>query len=162
MKPEITTELLAGRVEALPVLAQWFKTEWPAWYGPGGPGDAEQDLLTYANQGSLPVGVVVLYGGELCGVGALKAQSIPSHSHLAPWAAACFVVPRLRGRGIGAVLLSALECEAKSLGYSCIYCATGTAESLLKRGQWSFLEAVTLDGKTVSIYEKALDLLLPS
>lgn len=153
----ITVERLALHPEALPPLAKWFANEWPDWYGPRGKGDVEADLRAFANHGSLPVGVVAFRNGLLCGAGALKAHSIPSHAHLAPWAAAGFVVPALRGQGIGAALLSALEDEARALGYSRIYCGTGSAAALLRRSRWCFLESVELEGKVVDIFEKALN-----
>lgn len=156
MAADITTARLAGHPEALTSLADWFRGEWPGWYGPGGAGCAEEDLLGYAHEGSLPVGFVAFHNGTLCGVAALKAESLPSHSHLTPWAAAGLVAPPLRGQGIGAVLLSALETEAKRLGYSRIYCGTATAASLLLRSQWRFVESVEREGKQVDIYEKAL------
>ena len=152
----ITVSRLIEHPEVLPIVAVWFQSEWPDWYGPGGFGDVKRDVQSFANEGSLPVGVVAFSAGEPCGAAALKAESIPSHTHLAPWAAAGFVVPELRGRGIGALLLSALEAEAKALGYDSIYCGTATANSLLQRSGWRAIDAVQLHGKDVSIYTKAL------
>ena len=152
----ITVSRLIDHSELLPVVAAWFQSEWPDWYGAGGPGDVERDVHSYANEGRLPVGVIAFCAGRPCGAAALKAESIPSHAHLAPWAAAGFVVPELRGRGIGALLLSALEAEAKALAYDRIYCGTATANSLLQRAQWRFIDAVQLHGKQVSIYAKEL------
>ncbi len=156
MPSEITTERLARHPEALPVLATWFESEWPDWYGPGGPGNAEEDLLAYANEGDLPMGIAAFQNGLLCGVAALKAVSIPSHLHLSPWAAAGFVIPSLRGQGIGAALLTALESEARALGYSHLYCGTATAASLLLRLRWHLIEFVEREGQKIGLYGKAL------
>jgi hypothetical protein len=52
---------LADHPEAIPVIRRWFEVEWPAYYGPGGPGDAEQDLWAYSNRGQLPVGLIAFY-----------------------------------------------------------------------------------------------------
>jgi len=152
----ITVERLSLHPEAVPALAEWFRSEWPDWYGPTGKGDVEADLRAFADPGSLPVGVVAFRDGVLCGAAALKAHSIPSHAHLAPWAAAGFVVPRLRNQGVGAALLSALEDEARALGYSHIYCGTGSAASLLRRSGWNFIDSVELEGNAVDVYEKSL------
>ena len=122
------------------MLQLWFETEWPSYYGTRGPGDARLDLQAFANRGSLPVGVVAFRGGEVCGVAALKAESISSHRHLSPWAAAGLVPPSERGQGIGAQLLAALEREARNLGFQHIYCGTSTAESLLQRSGWQLIE----------------------
>lgn len=139
-------------------LAAGFEAEWPSWYGPGGQGDAQADLLAFANRaGALPVGVVALgRGDQPLGVAALKATSIPSHSHLSPWAAAGYVVPAWRRQGIGALLLEALLSEAARLGYRAVYCATSTSESLLVRQGWSLMESVLHEGHPVQVFRRAL------
>ena len=156
MDESISIEPLDAHHDLLPLLQTWFETEWPSYYGPNGPGDAEFDLRAFANRGSLPVGVVAFRNGSVCGVAALKAESIASHRHLVPWAAAGLVVPSLRGRGIGAHLLAALECAARELGYEFIYCATSTAQSLLERCGWQLLEHVNHEGERLGVYRKAL------
>jgi GNAT superfamily N-acetyltransferase len=135
-------------------LARLFEQEWPEWYGASRRGDAMQDLSAFANpEGVLPVGVVALSeAGQPCGVAALKASSIAEYSHLSPWAAAGFVLPRLRGQGIGASLLSALLVEANRLGYSSVYCATSTAKSLLHRVGWQFVEQTVHDEKPMFLF----------
>ncbi len=152
----VVIEPLALHPEALPVLRQWFEEEWASYYGPDGPGDAQRDLMAYANRGSLPVGVVAFRDGVLCGIAALKADSIASHRHLAPWAAAGLVKASERGQGIGAQLLAALEQEARNLGFDQIYCGTSTAESLLTRCGWQLHEHILHEGEGLGIYRKAL------
>jgi len=153
---EVLIEPLALHPEVLPVLQQWFETEWSSYYGPGGPGDAQRDLQAYANRGSLPVGVVAFREGRVCGIAALKAESIASHRHLSPWAAAGLVAPSERGQGIGARLIAALEQEARSLGFQSIYCGTSTAESLLVRCGWQLHERILHEGEPLGIYRKDL------
>lgn len=143
--------------DALPQLATWFESEWPDWYGGSGPGDALADLRNFASGDSLPRGVVAVMGGEIVGIGALKEESIPSHRHLGPWAAAGYVRPELRGRGIGAALLRALEDQARAMGFSHIYCATATAETLMHRSGWDVLEKVPHDGEILTVFSKALE-----
>jgi GNAT superfamily N-acetyltransferase len=90
------------------------------------------------------------------GCAALKAESLPTHRHLTPWAAAGFVLPAERGRGIGARLLLALEHEARQLGYRRIHCGTATAESPPRRCGWRLAERIDHDGIDLGIYDKAL------
>ena len=156
MSIEVRISRLLAHPEALPLVAEWFRAEWPGWYGVGGAGDVDNDLQSFSNEGSLPVGIIAFANDVPCGVAALKAESIPSHAHLGPWAAAGFVLPALRGQGIGAKLLAALEVQAKALGFPSIYCGTATANSLLRRAEWHVIDRVHLHGKEVSVYERAL------
>lgn len=156
MRTRLRIAHLADHPEAIPVMRRWFDVEWAAYYGPGGPGDAEQDLRAYASRGKLPVGLIAWYDDALCGIAALKAHSLSTHTHLSPWAAAGFVLPPFRGRGIGSSLVGALTEVARGFGYSTMYCATSTAMGVLERDGWQLMERVRYDGEAVSIYQKAL------
>ncbi|MFP5356432.1 MAG: GNAT family N-acetyltransferase [Gemmatimonadota bacterium] len=146
---------LASHRNLVPLLAAWFIAEWPEWYGPGGRGDALADLTSFAASAStLPVGLVALVENEPVGVAALKPESLPSHRHLGPWAAAGFVLPTYRGTGIGGSLLDALVARAGELGYPRVYCGTATATSLLRRSGWSELEFVRHEGEDLVIFAK--------
>ncbi len=147
---------LADHPEMIPTLTEWFEIEWPSYYGPDRPGDAQQDLRSYANRDRLPVALLAFIGDELCGIAALKAESLTTHRHLCPWAAAGLVSRPHRRKGIGAHLLSALEQVARAFGYAHIYCGTSTALSLLDRAGWQFMGRVSDHGDEVSIYQKEL------
>jgi GNAT superfamily N-acetyltransferase len=151
-----TVKPLAQHPDLIPLLAEWFVSEWPNWYGPDGPGNVGEDLATFAaSETALPVGMVVFEGQVPIGAGALKAQSIPSHSHLSPWAAAGYVLPSCRGRGAGAVLLQGMVAKAQALGYKYLYCGTSTAESLLTRSGWLPLDTTSLEGKPLTVFRSA-------
>jgi len=153
---EVLVEPLALHVAALPELCRLFEAEWPAWYGAGGRGDAAADLAAYASSAGLPFGVVALQDGAVCGMAALKAESIASHRHLSPWAAAGLVKASLRGRGIGTALLVALEEQARSQGYRAIHCATSTSESLLQRRGYRLVERVAEGSQDLGVYQRDL------
>jgi GNAT superfamily N-acetyltransferase len=156
MRNEIRVDRLANHPECLPLIRQWFEDEWPSYYGPNGQGDAAFDVRSYASDSTLPVGIVAFRDGELCGVAALKADSVSTRSDLTPWAGAGFVLPSLRRRGIGARLLGGVEQLARELGFARIYCATSTSASLLERNAWRFMERISHVGELLAIYEKAL------
>ena len=151
----IVVAALARHPEQLPLLARWMVEEWPQWYGAGGRGDAAVDLHAFAaSESALPVGVIAFDGSVPVGMAALKSQSLPSHSHLSPWAAAGLVVPARRAQGIGARLLDALVDRAHGLGHAQIFCATATAASLLRRGGWLLREAVTFEGQALQVFAR--------
>jgi GNAT superfamily N-acetyltransferase len=146
--------------ERLPLVAGWFMAEWPAWYGAGGAGDVHADLAAFsASESALPVGLLAFIDGQAVGTGALKRESIASHAHLSPWAAAGFVLPHWRRRGIGAVLLQALQDQARAMGHPRVYCATSTSVRLLERCGWEPLETVLHEGGPLVIFRSGrLDL----
>jgi GNAT superfamily N-acetyltransferase len=142
--------------DLVPVLSSWFVEEWPEWYGLGGRGNAVEDLTDFArSESELPVGFIALEKNVPVGVMALKAESLPTHRHLCPWAAAALVLPSHRGKGIGARLLGVLVEQAGAMGYPRVYCGTATAVSLLRRSGWSELEAIEHEGELVVIFSKA-------
>lgn len=149
-------EPLALHPKLIPELEALFELEWPDYYGAAGRGNAREDLQAYANLSGLPFGVVALRDGSVCGVAALKADSIAARTDLSPWAAAGLVRRDLRGQGIGEQLVAALERQAKAMGFRRIYCGTNTAESLLRRTGWRLLERIDHDGEVLAIYDKAL------
>jgi hypothetical protein len=102
MSPDVRIGYLVDHPEALPTLERLFQSEWAAYYGAAGPGNAHQDLVAYSNRGQLPIGLVAFLGAEPCGVAALKADSISSHKHLTPWIGGGMVAPQFRRHGIAA------------------------------------------------------------
>lgn len=143
----------ARRCDCIDAVRGWFVAEWPAWYGPGGPGDIDRDLQAFsASESVLPVGMLVFERGQVVGAAALKHESIPSHSHLGPWAAAGYVLPTHRGRGIGGFLLASLVDKARALGHANVYCGTSTADTLLLRLGWQLIETTQMRGQPLGIY----------
>lgn len=156
MPAAVNVAPMAEHRSLLPLVAEWFVSEWPGWYGPDGPGDVWADLTAFAASDSvLPVGVIAFVEGRPVGAGALKAESIPSHKHLSPWAAAGYVVPTCRGRGVGAALLAGLAAKGRSMGYEAIYCGTSTAQRLLMRCGWQAIASTVVDGKHLVVFRSA-------
>lgn len=150
----ITVSLLADSHVDLAALQTWFEAEWPAWYGPGGPGNAAADLRMSSNRRVIPIAVVAHLDGTLCGTAALKPRSVETHPHLSPWLAALLVGRRFRRKGVGYRLIAEIEQLAAELGYPRLYCATATAGSLLARRGWHRLPR--LAGERDVVWVKSL------
>lgn len=68
------------------------------------------------------------------------------------WAAAGFVLPSHRGKGIGASLLRALAAHAKSVGFQVVYCGTSTAQVSSRAPAGSYWrQSVTYAGNPIGI-----------
>ena len=155
----VTVARLSRHPELVPLVASWLRAQWPAWYGPAGNGDAEQDALRYAQAGTaLPLGLVVFVDAVPVGFGALKNDGVPPDSVRGPWAGAGYVRPESRRQGIGALLLLSLVQEAMAMGYSRVFCGTRTASSLLVRQGWQKLDVVAHGGEQVDVFQSAASL----
>ena len=82
MAKALQFELLADHPEAIPILEEWFEREWASYYGANVPGDAHKDLQDSSNRDELPIALVAISDGEVCGPAALKAESVSTHKHL--------------------------------------------------------------------------------
>jgi GNAT superfamily N-acetyltransferase len=154
MARSVIVERLSGHRDLVPLIASWFQAEWPDWYGTSGKGSAHDDVLKYASAGgAIPFGVVAFRDGVPCGFGALKNDAIPPGSDRGPWVGAGYVLPELRGQGIGALVLRALTGEARRLGFLHVYCGTSTSTSLLRREGWRELEVVPHEGAQVVVFQ---------
>jgi GNAT superfamily N-acetyltransferase len=126
---------------AIPALAELFVEAWGPYYGPAGPGDAEHDIRSCCNRDVIPLALVALDTTQnILGTAALKPHSLDTHRHLSPWLAALLVAPGQRGRGIVSALITAIEDEARRLGFDSLYSDTASGSTLLERRGWQKLQ----------------------
>ena len=157
---KLEIDLLANHPEALPILKELFESEWEPYYGANGPGDAEVDLQKSANSIELPIALVAIFDGSICGTAALKMESVTTYPNFHPWLAAVLVAPAFRKKGVGEQLIIAIELLAKKLGYREIYVGTGDKSGLseitLDKRDWKFIDKSDYFVSEASVYKKAL------
>ncbi len=147
-------ELLADHSESIPMLADWYVSEWEPYYGVSGPGDARADLESRRNRDVLPIGFVATEGGEVHGTAALDLDVATG---LTPSVVGLLVGPSRRGRGIATALLESAESLSKRLGYSRLYVSTTVLGGLLVRMGWYSLgEVEFVNEEQGSIYARDL------
>ncbi len=153
-------ELLDDHPDALPMLKDLFESEWEPYYGAEGPGDAETDLKNSANRTKLPIALVALVDGDVCGTAALKMESVTSYPDYFPWLAGLLVAPEYRRQGIGEQLIAKIEKLAKQLGYKEIFVGTGEksgmSEITLDKRDWKFIDKSDYFVSEASVYKKKL------
>ncbi len=153
-------ELLADHLPTLPMLKDLFETEWEPYYGTKGPGDAEADIRNSANRNELPIAVVALVDGNVCGTAALKMASVISYPNYFPWLAGLIVVPEYRRQGIGEQLIAKIENLARQFGYKEIFVGTGEnsgmSEITLDKRGWKFIDKSDYFISEASVYKKKL------
>ena len=147
-------ELLADHPESIPMLMDWYVSEWKSYYGVNGPGNARADLESRCNRDRIPLGFVAVEGGRLNGIAALGHDEATG---LTPSVVGLLVAPSQRGRGIATALLESAELLAKRLGYTRLYISTAVLGGHLIRVGWRSVGDVEfLNAERGSIYVRDL------
>ncbi len=147
-------ELLDDHSESIPMLADWYVSEWAPYYGIDGPGDARTDLVSRTNRDEIPIGFVAIEGDEIIGAAALDFDVATERT---PSVVGLLVEPSRRGRGVATALLKSAELHAKRLGCSRLYVSTTVLDRLLVRMGWYPLEEIEfLDSEKGLIYARDL------
>jgi GNAT superfamily N-acetyltransferase len=152
----VNIELLAGHKEAIPVLAEWYHSEWAFLY----PGRTVQDFRRMigrrAHMDRLPLALIAYQRQELIGTVSLKSSDMGSPKSLSPWLTSLYVKESCRNRGIGSRLVSAVEDKAYTLGMQKLYLFTVGLEPYYAKLGWNILEQTRYSSYTVSIMVKIL------
>ncbi len=137
-------------------LVAWYEREWFEYYGPGGPGDASENVRASMRSDGLPVCLVALDGaGAPMGAVTLRERSF-SHLHLTPWVGALLVEPSHRRKGVGAALVGAAEDEARRLGFETLHMSTDSAHSIAERRGWRAFDTAESGHGLVTVYDLQL------
>jgi predicted N-acetyltransferase YhbS len=156
--PNLRIIHLVEAPETVPTLARWFVEEWAPYYGPDGPGAAEEDLVACCNRDKIPTALVAFDAeSNVVGTAALKADSVGSELGQGPWLAAFLVGKHHRGKGVGTALVEAIEREACRLGFQTIYTSTDAAEGIYRRRGWQALNQVSSLRGPITVYRQDLD-----
>ena len=132
------TAPLGDHKSAIPLIARWFETEWPSWYGTEGPGDAVEDLLCWCDEATVPVARVVLDENKsIIGIAALKQTGLGEEYGFGPFLSAMYVCPDARRLGAGMLLAEAITDVARRHKFPNLYATTDGAHKLLIRLGWS-------------------------
>jgi GNAT superfamily N-acetyltransferase len=137
-------------------LASWHSEAFGSWLGGWTTEEALFELLTHCDPDQLPCTWVALLGRQPVGSISLLHDDPPGPSHLGPWLASFYVVPTLRGRGIGSRLHDYCLQEAFRLGLRRLFLWTpGSASFYLPRG-WLRAGALLAHGAPADLLERSL------
>jgi GNAT superfamily N-acetyltransferase len=109
----------------------------------------EQELKSlerFASDQAHGVALVARLGDEPIGTCLLVESEIEPNHDVSPWLAGLFVVPEHRRRGAGAVLVHAIEDQARQRGVSRLYLYTTAAAGFYTRLGWALLDRTNWKG----------------
>lgn len=149
-------EYLADRPDLVTPLARLHFSQW----GYLRPDESLEGRITRlvaaCGRGGVPSVLVGLEDGALAGSAMLVAHDMDARPDLTPWLAGLFVVPELRGRGLGAVLAAGVEDLARAAGIERLHLYTFDLQAYYARSGWTPIEHARYLGHEVTIMVKLL------
>jgi GNAT superfamily N-acetyltransferase len=119
----------------------------------------EQELRSlelFASDQSHGVALVAKDGDEPIGTCLLTESEIEPNHDLSPWLVGLFVVPEHRRRGAGAVLVRAIEDQARERSFARLYLYTTAAEGFYAKHGWALLDRSNWRGFETALMAREL------
>ncbi len=115
-----------------------------------------EKLHAHLNRDILPIAWIAHSKSRVFGTAALRVKDLPGREDLTPWPGGVFVVPRYRGRGIGAALCEAVERKAASIDTAPrLYLFTLDKQAWYSRLGWEMYESCSWCGHPGDIMVKS-------
>jgi GNAT superfamily N-acetyltransferase len=143
--------LLADRPELIEQLAQAYEAAWPAWYGPGGQGDARADLEARSRRDGIPCAIVAADGAIAVGACALARESMSQTLETGAWLVGLWVRPSHRRQGLAMRLLQAAVDRAASRRVAELRAGTQTP-GLFEQAGWTREGVFEHDGRAIELF----------
>ena len=131
------------RADAFPVLQASFEEEL-------------RSLELFASDQRHGVALAAKVDGKPIGTCLLVESEIEPNHDVSPWLAGLFVVPEHRRKGAGAVLVQAIEDQARQRGFSRLYLYTTHAIGFYARLGWSVLDRTDWKGLDTALMVRDL------
>ena len=148
----IKTFIVEPRTPELAICARWRASAFSVLKA-----SFEQELRSlelFASDQSHGVALVAKADGEPIGT-CLESEIEPNHD-VSPWLAGLFVVPERRRKGAGAILVRAIEDQARQRGFSRLYLYTTDAIGFYARLGWSVLDRTNWRGLDTALMVRDL------
>ena len=152
----ITIGFLADHLDTIPILANWFRAQWPDYFADWSQAEMEQDFLQDATFDRLPCRLVAFESDKLVGTIVLREQGTESLPEYKPELGGLYVIEHQRGHGTGTALVEAGMKLASDQGYETVYATTVAAAGILERLGWELIKTVTHHDGQLSLYGCAL------
>lgn len=107
--------------------------------------DQEKQIALIARAGGEPIGTCLLVPSEID----------PNHA-VSPWLAGLFVAPEHRRKGAGAILVRAIEAQARLRGFGRLYLYTDDAVDYYRRLGWDVVDRTNWKGFDTALMVREL------
>ena len=150
-------QLLADRVEAIPIIAQWYFDEWGHMVVGNSFEKSCERIRGKLNRDKPPLHMLAKEGEKVLGVAQFKLREMEIYPEREHWLGGVFVAPEARGGGIASMLSLRIAEIAQTLGATKLFLQTERLDGgLYARLGWLPLERVRYHGVEVLVMEKEL------
>jgi N-acetylglutamate synthase-like GNAT family acetyltransferase len=140
--------------EHVATLAAWHHAEWGHLYDHWTLDVARDELAEHAQRRSLPTTLVLIDNDKPIGSVSLVLEDAPEfNDEGSPWLASLFVVPEMRGRGLGVQLVQAAVETAARENIAHLFLFTPDHASFYQRLGWRLITRTSLKGTPVDLME---------
>jgi GNAT superfamily N-acetyltransferase len=150
----IQTFIVEPRTPELTICARWRASAVSALEA-----SFEEELRSlelFASDQSHGVALVAKADGAPIGTCLLVESEIEPNHDVSPWLAGLFVVPEHRRKGAGAILVRAIEDQARQRGFSRLYLYTTDAVGFYARLGWLVLDHTNWKGLDTALMVRDL------
>ena len=146
---------LANYPDAVPLLSEWFFSEWND-YDRRTHSEIEAQLRQNLGRDSVPITFVAIQDSRIIGTVSLDLSDLPPYDHLfSPWVASLYVPPAFRRRGVGRSLVSHVIDYARSKRLPRIYLWTPGSPGFYEKCGWRVLLATTYSARPITVLQFA-------
>ena len=154
--PGVEYIYLADQPQLLPVLADWYYTEWGHHNPQGSKQSMQDELRGYLNKDRVPLTIVCIQGSKPVASASLKIREMDTHPQYLHWLGGVFVHPDFRDQGIGSRVVEFTASEAIRLSVADLYLYTRSHKYFYARLGWQVIEEPVYESRVVSIMKRKL------
>lgn len=149
-------EYLADHPQVIDLLAQWAHDEW-AYLRPGITREQVADeFRERAVKDRVPITLLVMTDQDVVGTISIKAHENATRPGLSPWIGGVYVRSDWRGKGLGKLMMSAAEVEARRLGLQALHLSATDAQAFYEKLGWQVIERRQCQGEDIAVMRKQL------
>jgi len=146
---------LAEYQEAIPVIANWYYSEWGYLSEDSSLSKVENKLHEYLNTDKIPLIVLAIENDEVIGASQLKFHEMDIYPDKAHWLGGVYVAKEHRGKGIAEKIIKHIISIAMSLGVRKLNLQTQRPDGgLYTKLGWQAIDNVNYCGIDVLVMEK--------
>jgi N-acetylglutamate synthase-like GNAT family acetyltransferase len=145
---------LRQRPAAIDLIAPWHFAEWRALFPGRTLADFAAELALCLSEQHLPTTWLLLDdAGDVVGTGSLLLQDMTTNQELSPWLANIYLLPEVRGQGLGTWLVQQLMLQAVQLEIPKLYLFTEDQQPFYQRLGWQLHHTEYYEGHWVSVMQ---------